>query len=165
MEYINVFLLPNRNLKRLNIEGNQLAGLPSTALSLPLNQLLSGDNYMHPLLWHENTRNQPQVKQVQLARHTHQNRWILCVAPTISFAVDVLHINFIGYHFSGEYWCHHVLDKIESHIRTPYDLELYLTITSSLSLSLPLLAVYGYTQYIICTLQATKEWKWQRLDT
>ena len=57
----SVFLLPNRNLRRLNIEGNQLAGLPSTALSLPLTQLLPGDNYMHPLLWHENTRNQPQV--------------------------------------------------------------------------------------------------------
>jgi len=50
-------------LKRLNIEGNQLAGLPSTALTLPLTHLLPGDNLMHPLLWHENTRNQPQVAE------------------------------------------------------------------------------------------------------
>ena len=51
-----------RSLRKLNVEGNQLSGLPYPAAhSLPLSQLLIGDNLTHPLLWRDNTRNQPQV--------------------------------------------------------------------------------------------------------
>lgn len=50
-----------RNLQKLNIEGNQLTGLPATTLSLPIAHIILGNNLMHPLLWKENTRNEPQV--------------------------------------------------------------------------------------------------------
>lgn len=50
-----------RSLRRLNVEGNQLSGLPYPAAALSLTHLFTGDNLMHPLLWRENTRNQPQV--------------------------------------------------------------------------------------------------------
>lgn len=55
----------DRSLRKLNVEGNQLSGLPySSAHALSsLTHLLIGDNLTHPLLWTENTRNQPQVSQ------------------------------------------------------------------------------------------------------
>ena len=66
----DVFLLC-RSLRKLNIEGNQLSGLPYPAASLSLTQLLAGDNLMHPLLWRENTRNQPQVSHGDVAHPAH----------------------------------------------------------------------------------------------
>lgn len=51
-----------RNLQVLNVEHNQLTGLPATTIHLTqLNHLLVDGNYFHPLLWEENSSNQPQV--------------------------------------------------------------------------------------------------------
>ena len=51
----------SRNLCKLNVESNELIGLPPGLLSLPLYQLLVSDNYIHPALWKENCRSPPQV--------------------------------------------------------------------------------------------------------
>lgn len=50
------------SLQRLNVDGNQLCGLPATFLRLQqITHLSISDNLTHPLLWRENTRNQPQM--------------------------------------------------------------------------------------------------------
>jgi hypothetical protein len=51
-----------RSLRELNVEGNQLPAMPSGALRLDLDRLNVKNNFMHPLFWHENTHNEPQVK-------------------------------------------------------------------------------------------------------
>lgn len=48
-------------LQKLNVEGNQLEGLPPGLLDLPLKHLDTEGNLMHVLLWAHNTRNQAQV--------------------------------------------------------------------------------------------------------
>lgn len=50
----------------MNIEGNRLTGLPVTILPLPITHMILGNNLMHPLLWKENARNQPQVAACRL---------------------------------------------------------------------------------------------------
>lgn len=50
-----------RSLRELNLEGNQLPAMPSGALRLDLDRLNVKNNFMHPLFWHENTHNEPQV--------------------------------------------------------------------------------------------------------
>ena len=50
-----------RNLRKLNVEGNELIGLPPSLLSLPLTHVLIGGNFMHPALWRESCRAPPQV--------------------------------------------------------------------------------------------------------
>ena len=50
------------SLQRLNVDGNQLCGLPASFLRLKqITHLSISDNLTHPLLWRENTRNQPQM--------------------------------------------------------------------------------------------------------
>ena len=45
------------------MEGNQLAAMPCTALKLrKLRYLRVTNNFMHPLLWRENSQNEPQVR-------------------------------------------------------------------------------------------------------
>ena len=53
--------LLNRSLRKLNVEGNRLAGLPASALCLQLSHIILGNNLMDRLLWKENEKNQPQV--------------------------------------------------------------------------------------------------------
>eukprot|EP00118_Oscarella_pearsei_P011738 m.81034 g.81034 ORF g.81034 m.81034 type:complete len:108 (+) comp36213_c0_seq11:1373-1696(+) len=49
------------SLKCLNVEGNQLAGLPCGMLDLSnIQQLHVENNFMHPFFWAENIINQPQ---------------------------------------------------------------------------------------------------------
>lgn len=65
VSYNNLHVIPRdicklKVLHKLNIEGNQLSGLPASALCLHLSQIILGNNLMHPLLWRENARNQPQ---------------------------------------------------------------------------------------------------------
>ena len=43
------------------MEGNQLPAMPAGALRLDLDRLNVKNNFMHPLFWHENTHNEPQV--------------------------------------------------------------------------------------------------------
>ena len=51
-----------RNLRLLNVEGNQLGALPCGALQLTsLKYLNIKNNYVHPLFWQEHSRNSPQV--------------------------------------------------------------------------------------------------------
>ena len=50
-----------RSLLKLNVESNELIGLPRSLLSLPLTHLLFSGNYTHPALWKENCRTPPQV--------------------------------------------------------------------------------------------------------
>jgi len=50
-----------RSVREINLEGNQLPAMPCGALLLELNYLNVKNNFMHPLFWKENTRNQPQV--------------------------------------------------------------------------------------------------------
>jgi len=59
----------NSQLKKLNVEGNQLEGLPPGLLDLPLKQLDTEGNFMHVLLWPDNTRNQPQVSNTLHQKH------------------------------------------------------------------------------------------------
>ncbi|XP_071797975.1 uncharacterized protein [Asterias amurensis] len=48
-------------LRELNLEGNQLPGMPCSALKLrKLRYLRVTNNFMHPLFWKENSRNEPQ---------------------------------------------------------------------------------------------------------
>jgi len=54
-------LYVSRSLRELNCEGNQLPAMPSGALRLDLDRLNVKNNFMHPLFWHENTHNEPQV--------------------------------------------------------------------------------------------------------
>ncbi|XP_048396197.1 leucine-rich repeat-containing protein 63-like [Stegostoma tigrinum] len=49
-----------RKLQFLNIAGNELTTLPNDLLQLKLKQLRLENNYLHPLFWEENARNQPQ---------------------------------------------------------------------------------------------------------
>jgi len=56
-------------LQKLNVEGNQLEGLPPGLLNLPLKQLDTEGNFMHALLWPGNTRNQPQVSNTLHLKH------------------------------------------------------------------------------------------------
>ncbi|XP_029457584.1 leucine-rich repeat-containing protein 63 isoform X2 [Rhinatrema bivittatum] len=65
VSYNSISFLPNdicnlRELDFLNVEGNELPALPCGALKLPLKQLRVANNYMHPLLWKENSWTQPQ---------------------------------------------------------------------------------------------------------
>lgn len=46
------------------MEGNELVALPVGCLQLRrLARLTVRNNYLHPLFWLENSRNQPQVRQ------------------------------------------------------------------------------------------------------
>nr|XP_054771313.1 uncharacterized protein LOC129279242 [Lytechinus pictus] len=66
LSYNKLTFLPNemRHLKRLralNLEGNQLPALPCGMLKLrDLHYLRVINNFMHPLLWRENSQNNPQ---------------------------------------------------------------------------------------------------------
>ncbi|XP_023930593.1 leucine-rich repeat-containing protein 63 [Lingula anatina] len=66
ISYNRLSFVPNeirrlKNLRELMVEGNQLAAMPSGALKLKnLKHLTVRNNFMHPLFWKENTRNQPQ---------------------------------------------------------------------------------------------------------
>ncbi|XP_060070630.1 leucine-rich repeat-containing protein 63-like [Ylistrum balloti] len=65
ISYNKITFVPNeisqfRSLRELNMEGNQLPAMPCGALLLELNYLNVKNNFMHPLFWKENTRNQPQ---------------------------------------------------------------------------------------------------------
>ncbi|XP_064800430.1 leucine-rich repeat-containing protein 63 isoform X3 [Oncorhynchus masou masou] len=52
-----------RTLEYLNVEGNQLPGLPCGALRLSLTQLRISNNYMHPYFWKSCSWNSPQDLQ------------------------------------------------------------------------------------------------------
>ncbi|XP_030058268.1 leucine-rich repeat-containing protein 63 [Microcaecilia unicolor] len=65
VSYNSIPFIPNeiRNLRALdflNVEGNELPALPCGALKLKLKQIRVSNNFMHPLLWKENSRTQPQ---------------------------------------------------------------------------------------------------------
>lgn len=65
-----------RNLRELNVEGNQLPAMPSGALNLQnLIKLNVRNNLMHPLFWKENSKNEPQ-RLMELAA-TAIDRWSL----------------------------------------------------------------------------------------
>jgi len=56
-----LLLLPVRGLHRLNVEGNQLPGLPCTMLSINPSHILLGNNLMQPVFWKHKTALNPQV--------------------------------------------------------------------------------------------------------
>ncbi|XP_064638734.1 leucine-rich repeat-containing protein 63-like isoform X2 [Lineus longissimus] len=65
LSYNRLVFIPNeiRNalkLRELNLEGNQLPAMPCGALKLKLRYLRVANNFMHPLFWEENTKNNPQ---------------------------------------------------------------------------------------------------------
>ncbi len=68
------------------MEGNELIALPFGFLKLRrIKLLLVRNNYMHPLLWKENTRDQPQVKtsaraQLFAAFHLTSGRCLCAIA-------------------------------------------------------------------------------------
>ena len=53
----------------LNVESNELIGLPHSLLSLPLTHLHTSGNYLHPVLWRESCRNPPQVENIKTFVH------------------------------------------------------------------------------------------------
>ncbi|XP_067896267.1 leucine-rich repeat-containing protein 63-like isoform X2 [Heterodontus francisci] len=55
-----VSVLPAGKLQYLNVEGNELITLPCGLLQLQLKHVRVANNYMHPLFWEKNARNQPQ---------------------------------------------------------------------------------------------------------
>ncbi|XP_060688894.1 leucine-rich repeat-containing protein 63 isoform X2 [Hemiscyllium ocellatum] len=65
-----------RKLQFLNIEGNELTTLPHGLLQLPLKQLRLENNYIHPLFWEENARNQPQ-RLTDLAAVTFSKNYLI----------------------------------------------------------------------------------------
>ncbi|XP_071511291.1 uncharacterized protein [Diadema antillarum] len=66
LSYNKLTFLPNeishlKRLRELNLEGNQIAALPSGMLKLrELKYLRVINNFMHPLFWKENSQNNPQ---------------------------------------------------------------------------------------------------------
>ncbi|XP_074657962.1 uncharacterized protein LOC141910963 [Tubulanus polymorphus] len=71
LSYNRISFIPNdikqlKTLRELNVDGNQLPALPCGALKLNLKYIRVANNYMHPLFWEENTRNQP-VRLVDIA--------------------------------------------------------------------------------------------------
>ncbi|XP_067848661.1 uncharacterized protein [Heptranchias perlo] len=81
--YNKISFIPNdiRNLRALqflNVEGNELISLPCGLLQLHLKNVRVDNNYMHPLFWGENARNQPQ-RLTDLTALTfsknHLNQW------------------------------------------------------------------------------------------
>ncbi|XP_007889934.1 leucine-rich repeat-containing protein 63 isoform X1 [Callorhinchus milii] len=63
--YNSISIIPNeiRNLRKLqflNAEGNELFALPQGLLKLHLKQIRLEGNFLHPLLWKENSQNKPQ---------------------------------------------------------------------------------------------------------
>ena len=79
MSYNRISFLSNdlRKLKSLcvlNVEGNQLSGLPCGILELrDVKQILASNNFMHPLLWAEKSVSQPQVIIVYNNWYVSQN--------------------------------------------------------------------------------------------
>ncbi|XP_072440695.1 leucine-rich repeat-containing protein 63 isoform X1 [Chiloscyllium punctatum] len=65
-----------RKLQFLNIEGNELTTLPHGLLQLHLKQLRLENNYIHPLFWEENARNQPQ-RLTDLAAVTFSKNYLI----------------------------------------------------------------------------------------
>ena len=63
--HVHTYPTHPRHLRKLHLQGNELAGLPSTTAELrSLKTVNVANNFMHPLLWREMTRNQPQVSVV-----------------------------------------------------------------------------------------------------
>ncbi|EDV22037.1 uncharacterized protein TRIADDRAFT_59607 [Trichoplax adhaerens] len=52
--------LPERNLRILNLEGNEIVALPCDVMNLDLKHLYIANNYIHPLFWANYTKNDPQ---------------------------------------------------------------------------------------------------------
>ncbi|KAG5282842.1 hypothetical protein AALO_G00035260, partial [Alosa alosa] len=59
-----------RSLRSLNVEGNQLLGLPAGVLRLSLDQLRLSLNYTHPALW--NTHSSTHTHTHTVVEHTSQ---------------------------------------------------------------------------------------------
>ncbi|XP_048458856.1 uncharacterized protein LOC109917213 isoform X2 [Rhincodon typus] len=60
ISFCQISALPDGKLQFLNIAGNELTTLPNDLLQLKLKQLRLENNYIHPMFWEENARNQPQ---------------------------------------------------------------------------------------------------------
>ncbi|XP_007889935.1 leucine-rich repeat-containing protein 63 isoform X2 [Callorhinchus milii] len=60
MSFCLVSTLPLGKLQFLNAEGNELFALPQGLLKLHLKQIRLEGNFLHPLLWKENSQNKPQ---------------------------------------------------------------------------------------------------------
>ena len=79
----------SRNLCKLNVESNELIGLPPGLLSLPLYQLLVSGNYIHPALWKENCRSPPQVSYALSRMLQHCIGYYVCVVYIVFRVVRI----------------------------------------------------------------------------
>ena len=67
-----------RRLVELNAEGNQLPAMPVGALKLKeMKYLRVRNNFMHPLFWRENTKNEPQVGNTYQTSFIFAETWLI----------------------------------------------------------------------------------------